>query len=468
MMTPTGMEAMSQNVAIRLVDCAIEGTLIAVVCGLVLRLSRRQSSGTRFTLWFSSLIAIAAVPVFSGWQWTSTPGSAPGHAAITLPDSWAVHLSIAWGLIAGIALLRVASGLWHVHALRKSCVLIDPSQLDGSVLATLKSGAGQRRVSFCWSERVQVPTALGLLRPAIVVPRWVLEEFSADELNQVLLHELAHLTRWDDWTNLAQKIVKALLFFHPAVWWIEREISLEREMACDDAVLAATERPRAYAECLAHLAERTLIRRTLALAQAALGRVRQTSLRVAQILDGDRPRAGKSSRLPAAVLAGCVIACAVFVTREPRLIAFRATVTASPVVASSSAAAESHVSPTAQTIPLKPVKAVVHRRANAVTLAKSTNPSPIPQQQAPDRRADIAASAAADRDAELVLQTPPLLIPAMFSDAPAIETVFVLVEHRRIGTEGQPMVQIQVWRMTVLRQAIPSGTRAVPVPHKET
>jgi beta-lactamase regulating signal transducer with metallopeptidase domain len=71
------------------------------------------------------------------------------------------------------------------------------------------------------------------------------------------LHELAHLRRYDDWTNLAQKLVKALFFFHPAVWWIEKQVSLEREMACDDAVLAETASPRAYAECLAHLAEKT-------------------------------------------------------------------------------------------------------------------------------------------------------------------------------------------------------------------
>ncbi len=116
-----------------------------------------------------------------------------------------------------------------------------------------------------------------------------MQELSPDELNQILLHELAHLRRWDDWTNLAQKIVKALFFFHPAVWWIEKQVSLEREMACDDAVLAETASPRAYAECLAHLAEKTLIQRSLALAQAALGKIRQTSLRVAQILDANRP-----------------------------------------------------------------------------------------------------------------------------------------------------------------------------------
>ena len=122
---------------------------------------------------------------------------------------------------------------------------------------------------------------IGFVNPAVVIPRWLLQELSPSELQQILLHELAHLQRWDDWTNLAQKILKALLFFHPAAWWIEKQLSLEREMACDDAVVAETANPRAYAECLTHLAEKSFVRRSLALAQAALGRIRQTSLRVA-------------------------------------------------------------------------------------------------------------------------------------------------------------------------------------------
>jgi len=78
-----------------------------------------------------------------------------------------------------------------------------------------------------------VPTAIGFFQPAVIVPAWTLRELSAEELHSVLLHELAHLRRWDDWTNLAQELVGALFFFHPAVWRIGSRLSLEREMACD-------------------------------------------------------------------------------------------------------------------------------------------------------------------------------------------------------------------------------------------
>jgi hypothetical protein len=136
-----------------------------------------------------------------------------------------------------------------------------------------------------------VPTAIGFRNPAIILPTWMLETTPAEDLNYVLLHEVAHLRRRDDWTNLAQKILKAILFFLPSIWWIERRLSLDREMACDDAVLAHSGSPRGYAECLARVAERSFLRRQFALAQAAVGRVRQLTARVTMILDPDRPRA---------------------------------------------------------------------------------------------------------------------------------------------------------------------------------
>ena len=146
-----------------------------------------------------------------------------------------------------------------------------------------------RKVSLCVSDQVQVPTAIGFSRPAVVIPAWLLNEVSTPELKQVLFHELTHLRRRDDWTNLIQKVAKALLFFHPLVWWIEARLSLEREMACDDAVLARTANARDYAQCLTRMAEKSFLRRQVILAQAAVNRMRQLSLRVTQILDTKRP-----------------------------------------------------------------------------------------------------------------------------------------------------------------------------------
>jgi hypothetical protein len=83
--------------------------------------------------------------------------------------------------------------------------------------------------------------------------------------------------------------VKAVFFFHPAVWWIDNRLTLEREMACDDMVLAQSTSPRTYASFLITFAEKLQDARGLALVQALVSRTRQMTLRVAQILDAKRP-----------------------------------------------------------------------------------------------------------------------------------------------------------------------------------
>src|SRR5580698_3020551 len=335
-MIPFHLQTIAEMSASRIFDCLIEGTLIALCAALALRLRRQHNSGTRFAIWFSALMAIAALPLLAG-AWSSIPALRAAvlppsihHSAITLPASFALYLFAAWAVIATLSLSRVVISLRHIHVLRKSCTAIDPAQLDSRIRETLNHAPS---IALCTSDQVQVPTAVGFFKPAVVMPVWLLDELAPDELNQILLHELAHLRRRDDWTNLAQQIVKALFFFHPAVWWIEKKISLEREMACDDAVLAATAQPRAYAECLAHLAEQTFVRRTLigrgigkgiSLAQADLGRMRHTTMRVAEILNPNRARAAQPTWKPAlSLIAAFAVGAVVLASREPQLIAFQ-------------------------------------------------------------------------------------------------------------------------------------------------
>jgi beta-lactamase regulating signal transducer with metallopeptidase domain len=303
----------------RLLNSLAEGLAIALFAWVLLRLVGRQNSGTRFVVWFCALVAIAVSPFVS---FGSSANLTPGNAAVTIPGSWSFYLFGAWAFLAMIGLARVLAGLWHLHAVRKSCVAVDSSTLDASVAETLNDFRAARSVQLLSSEALRVPTAIGFFRPAVIVPAWALRDLGAAELNAVLLHELAHLRRWDDWTNLAQKVLRAIFFFHPAVWWVENRLSLEREMACDDLVLAHTANPRVYAECLVSLAEKNLLQRGIALAQAAVGRMRQTSLRVLQILDARRPQGVKVWQPAPWVVAGFSVVCLATAAHAPKLIAF--------------------------------------------------------------------------------------------------------------------------------------------------
>jgi len=168
-----------------------------------------------------------------------------------------VYVFLAWGLVALAGLLRVGIGFVHISKLRKRSVEVNLTSLDAQLQQRLGAQAAGRKVRLYECADLRVPIAVGFLRPAIILPSWTLRGLSNSELNGVILHEMAHIRRWDDWTNLLQKIVSAIFFFHPAVWWIENRLTLEREMACDDVVVSESSDPREYANCLVSLAEKT-------------------------------------------------------------------------------------------------------------------------------------------------------------------------------------------------------------------
>lgn len=291
-MTALTIQNLAQVFTGRLLNTAIEGFLLIGMVWLLLRLVGRQNSGTRFALWFSALLAIVALPFLANWgfdatNWQTLP-DAGLHGKITLSESWAINLFAAWAAGAGALFLRLGVGLWRVHRLRRACGRLEIANLD-SAIGALFNNFESRRVELCVSSDVAVPAAIGFFHAAIVFPAGLLPQLSVEEIKVIVLHELAHLRRRDDWTNLAQKVVKALFFFHPAVWWIESRLTLEREMACDDMVLAQTASARAYASSLISFAEKMHNARGLALAQALMSRMRQMSLRIAQILDSKRP-----------------------------------------------------------------------------------------------------------------------------------------------------------------------------------
>jgi beta-lactamase regulating signal transducer with metallopeptidase domain len=325
-MTALQLQALAQVFAERVLNTAVPGMVLAGMVWILLRIAGRQNSGTRFAIWFSTLLAVVALPFLSGLGFggahTLAFPSAKQHREIILSSSWAYYLFAAWGAGAGLSLLGLSVGLRRVRQIRRQCVEVDLATLDAEIGGILRGFKSRRTVKLCASSDVASPAAIGFFQPAIVFPAGLLSQLSVEEIKVILLHELAHLRRWDDWTNLGQKIVKAVFFFHPAVWWIENRLTLEREMACDDIVLAHTTSPRAYASSLISLAEKLRYARGLALAQSLLSRVCQMSLRVTHILDARRPNR-KGLGLPfLGVSAGLLALVLGAVPYAPRVVAF--------------------------------------------------------------------------------------------------------------------------------------------------
>ncbi len=333
MMAPQ-LQVLAQIFTEHLLNSAPAGLLLAGLVWVLLRLVGRQNSGTRFAIWFSALLAIVALPFVPGSGLVALnlgaicPANLRGH--FVLSASVGLYLFATWAVVTGLLLLRLAVGLWRLHRLRNHCSDVDLAA-DPEIAGILREFESRRRVKLCISSEASVPSAVGFFRPAIVFPTWLLPQLSSSEIKTVVQHELAHLRRGDDWTNLAQQIVKALFFFHPAVWWIENRLTLEREMACDEIVLAQAASPVAYASSLISFAERLHSARGLALAQALVSRMHQISLRVAQILDAKRPNRTGLSRPVMGMTAAIVAVVLGAAPYLPRVVAFQTRPGLSPI-----------------------------------------------------------------------------------------------------------------------------------------
>jgi hypothetical protein len=143
-----------------------------------------------------------------------------------------------------------------------------------------------------------------------------------ETLDQIVMHEHAHLSRFDDWSRVIQAVITTVAGLHPAVWFISRQIDLEREAACDDRVVSRTGAARRYAACLADAAEISVSPLNAALIPSAIQSSSSLRTRVVRLLG---PRRQGAPRLAPAVCAAGLLSFAgiVIASKDVRpLVAF--------------------------------------------------------------------------------------------------------------------------------------------------
>ena len=176
-------------------------------------------------------------------------------AGLGLPPFCAAALL---GLLLLVASARMIVLSWHFYQLRRLKREASPPSngMQFMFKELCRRLAVRRAVELKFSSAIRSPVLLGFMKPVVLLPE---PEPGADDLaktKQIICHELAHVRRRDDWLNLVQHSLEAAVFFQPVVWWISKQLSLEREIACDDLVLHQGGRPRAYALLLTELAGR--------------------------------------------------------------------------------------------------------------------------------------------------------------------------------------------------------------------
>jgi beta-lactamase regulating signal transducer with metallopeptidase domain len=201
-----------------------------------------------------------------------------GHLPLAIMCAWLAGCLLMMG--------RIARSYLSLLRLRRRFGFV-PSEQRERVQRLAEIFGIRRSVRVFTSRLISVPMTIGAFRPVIVLPPDLTRSFTAAEFESVIAHELAHIKRWDYLTNLLQRLVQALFFYHPAVWFIGKQMTIERELACDDWAVKTCE-PRRYAGCLTKLVELVRESKTFAAAAGIIFGKHVISRRVEMILNRDR------------------------------------------------------------------------------------------------------------------------------------------------------------------------------------
>jgi beta-lactamase regulating signal transducer with metallopeptidase domain len=305
-----------------LLDHLWQSTLFALPLGALSLLLRRHAASLRFWVWFAAsvkflvpfsvLMAMGAAvtlpvvpmlpdgPTLEALQDTAAPfTNAP--AASVVPDGTAngIMLLIAtWA--AGTLLLLL---IWAMRWLKLRALVRTARPL--AILAPLPVLATSAPIE---------PGLIGIFRPVLMLPDGIQARLSTQEMDAILAHELCHFRRRDNLTAAVHMLVESLFWFHPLVWWLGRRLMNERERACDEAVLAAGNDPRVFAEGILNVC-RFYMRAPQASASALSGA--NLRIRIETIL-ANRPtrRLGRGQKFGLSVIAALSLSLLVLAGRE--------------------------------------------------------------------------------------------------------------------------------------------------------
>jgi beta-lactamase regulating signal transducer with metallopeptidase domain len=269
-----------------LVHFVWQGALVGFGAAAALRLLRSASAQTRYGVACVAMAAMLAAPIITARFLTSARDSAfePAALAVSIPSrtiaastaEWFVTivpardvlpvriarraldpmlplLVAAW--LAGVALLlvRLAGGWWRVRRLHRHALASAGSQWQRASDRIAERLHLQRRVHLVDSPLIDTPTALGWLRPVVLLPIAALANLAPAQVEAILAHEIAHIRRHDYVVNLLQTVAETFLFYHPAMWWVSARIREEREHCCDDVAVRACGDAVGYAAALTEL-----------------------------------------------------------------------------------------------------------------------------------------------------------------------------------------------------------------------
>ncbi len=269
-----------------------QGIILAAVAGLIVICTRKASSALRYNLLVSALLLFAiGMGVTFAWQYESSAITNVAIQQMPHSDIYIAHVQaqpvqaqpvqvfvitgadavatwpygtlvkdylaghhntivFIWFLIVCARSLQLAFGLYGTYRLRRVRVFAVDDIWNERLQQLADSLHIKQAVKLLESGIAKVPMVIGHLKPVILVPIGLLTALSAEEVEAILVHELAHIKRRDYLVNMLQSLVEIVLFFNPAVLWVSKLIKTERENCCDDMVLAQNNNKLNYIRAL--------------------------------------------------------------------------------------------------------------------------------------------------------------------------------------------------------------------------
>lgn len=229
------------------------------------------------------------------------------RVVFAVPYPFVLTIVIAWAIVAALLVLRLLLSMVHLARLRHDALPLSPEAREH--LERWKEKTAGTNLRLCVSDETPVPIAVGFFDAMVLIPRHLVDELDATDLDRIVLHEIAHLRRRDSAIYVLQQIGCALFFFSPGLAWLARTLDVEREVACDDWVLERSGDAAPYASCLVRLAERAPWPHSAMPAPGAFVTRRSMSIRIERILH--RARDARLSAAPGPIAAAVTAIAAV-------------------------------------------------------------------------------------------------------------------------------------------------------------
>jgi beta-lactamase regulating signal transducer with metallopeptidase domain len=251
---------------------------------LIVKFDRSQAPAVRYQIWLYGLFAVALLPILTmivRWIPEAAPATGtlvsivelpqlptpPVQAALqsssaaaatgpSIPWTWFLLITV-WAAGMLLTAARLIKSYWKLHLIRRNAQLTSLSELDCKDARLVL--ALPDKVSIGLSSEVRSPALTGVLKPMILLPADIMSWTTPEERASMLIHELTHFRRRDHYMNLFQTLIGSVLFFHPIVRYACKQLSLERELACDAHVISSGAAASAYAESLLKVAERNIL-----------------------------------------------------------------------------------------------------------------------------------------------------------------------------------------------------------------